>query len=94
MKLNQSGSLSIEREIYAELWREQGDECGLLLVGEVEGNGKWCFLCVRVYVSTHLIGIMFQRAVITHISHTIQICVSLVNIVDIGTVVLLIQNAW
>lgn len=44
--------------------------------------------------STHLIGIMLQRAVITHVSHSVQIRVSLVNVVHVGTVVLLIQNSW
>lgn len=47
-----------------------------------------------VYVSTHLIRIMFQRAVITHVSHSVQICVFLVDIVHIGAVVLLVHNAW
>lgn len=59
------------------------DECGLLLWSEVEGNG----------VSTHLIWIMFQRAIVTHVSHSIQIRVSLVHVVHVGAVVLLIQNA-
>lgn len=65
-------------------------ECELLLVVEAEGNGKGCLRLV----STHLIGIIFQRTVITHVSHSIQICVSLVNIVYIGTVILLIQYSW
>lgn len=54
-----------------------------------KGKGGVC-----VCVSTHLIGIMFQRAVITHVSHSVQIRVSLVNVVYVGTVVLLIQYAW
>lgn len=70
----------------------QGDECGLLLVGEVEANGEGRCVCVRV--STHLIGIMLQRTVIAHVSHSVQICVSLVHIVHIGTVVLLVQYTW
>lgn len=45
-------------------------------------------------VSTHLIGIMFQRAIVAHVSHSVQICVFLVDIVHIGAVVLLIQYAW
>lgn len=36
---------------------------------------------------------MFQRAVVTHISHSVQVCISLVNIVHIGAVVLFIQDA-
>lgn len=48
---------------------------------------------VYVHVSTHLIRIMFQWAIVAHVSHSIQICVSLVNVVDIGTVVLFIQYA-
>lgn len=43
--------------------------------------------------STHLIGIMFKRTVVTHVSYTIKVRVPLVNIVHIGTVVLLIQYA-
>lgn len=42
----------------------------------------------------HLIRIMFKRTVVTHVSNTIEVCVSLVNIVHIGTVVLFIQYAW
>lgn len=63
----------------------QGGESRLLLVGEVEGTGKKLGI-------THLIGIMFQGAVVTHVSHSIQICVPLVNIVHVGAVVFLIQN--
>lgn len=37
---------------------------------------------------------MFQGTVVTHVSHTIEVCVSLINIVHIGTIVLLIQYAW
>lgn len=53
------------------------------------GKGGVC-----VHVSTHLIGIMLQRTVIAHVSHSVQICVSLVHIVHIGTVVLLVQYTW
>lgn len=42
---------------------------------------------------THLIGIMLQRAVITHVSHSVQVCVPLVDIVNVGAVVFLVQNA-
>ncbi len=56
---------------------------------EVKGN-----VCVCVCVSTHLIRIVFQRAVVAHVSYSIQICVSLVNIVHIWAVVFLIQYAW
>lgn len=45
-------------------------------------------------VSTHLIRIMFKRTVVTHVSYTIKVRVPLVNIVHVGTVVLLIQYAW
>lgn len=44
--------------------------------------------------ATDLIRIMFKRTVVTHVSHTIEVCVSLINIVYIGTIVLLIQYAW
>jgi len=79
----------------------QGDECGLLLVGEVEGNGEGRCLCVWMCVclcvcgceSTHLIRIMFQRAVVAHVSHPVQICVFLVHIVHVRAVVLFIQYA-
>lgn len=37
---------------------------------------------------------MFKRAVVTHVSDTIEVRVPLVDIVHIGTVVLLIQYAW
>lgn len=50
--------------------------------------------CWGRVVSTHLIGIMFQGTVVTHVSHSVQVCISLVNIVNIGAVVLLIQYAW
>lgn len=42
---------------------------------------------------THLIGIMFQRAVVAHVSNSIQVCVPLVNVVHVGAVVFLVQNA-
>lgn len=41
---------------------------------------------------THLIGIMFQGAVVTHVADSIQVCVLLVDIVHVGAVVFLIQN--
>lgn len=41
---------------------------------------------------THLIGIMFQGAVVTHVPDSIQVCVLLVDIVHVGAVVFLIQN--
>lgn len=44
--------------------------------------------------STHLIRVMFQRAVVTHVSNPVQICVSLVDIVHVGTVVLFIKYAY
>lgn len=50
--------------------------------------------CWGRVVSTHLIGIMFQGAIVTHVSHSVQVCISLINIVNIGAVVLLIQYAW
>lgn len=53
------------------------------------GGRKWARM-----ESTDLIRIMFKRTVVTHVSHTIEICVSLINIVHIGTIVLLIQYAW
>lgn len=51
-------------------------------------------MCVCVAVSTHLIRIMFQRAIVAHVSHSVQICVSLVDVVHIGAVVLLVQYPW
>lgn len=53
------------------------------------GGRKWAMV-----TSTHLIRIMFERTVVTHVSDAIEVCVSLANIVNIGTVVLLIQFAW
>lgn len=50
--------------------------------------------CWGRVVSTHLIGIMFQGTIVTHVSHSVQVCISLVNIVNIWAVVLLIQYAW
>ena len=41
---------------------------------------------------THLVRVVFQRTVVTHVSHTVQVGVSLVHVVDIRAVVFLIQN--
>lgn len=37
---------------------------------------------------------MLQRTVVTMISHSIPVCISLVHVVNIRTVVVLIQNAY
>lgn len=79
---NHRGSASIVKKSRATEER-QGGESRLLVVGWVEASGK------RLGI-THLIRIMFQGAVVTHVSHSIQICVPLVNIVHIGAVVFLI----
>lgn len=78
--VNHGGSASVKRKLCVEPQKK-----GSFIVITVGGWGEKLGI-------THLIGIMFQGAVVTHVSHSVQICVPLVNIVHVWAVVLLIQN--
>jgi len=79
-------------------WKTTGRGWSVLrhvFVERIRGCGGGGGSCVTVHAMyTHLIGIMFQRAVVTHVPHAVQIRVALVHVVHVGTVVLLVQNAW